>query len=78
LTGTADVNEDGTLLPAQTLTGMFSADGSNPGRFTGSLTVGTFGTINLVYYQASNSQIVVVDVDTGGSAIIGTGVLLGQ
>jgi len=78
LTGTADVNEDGTLLPAQTLTGMFSADGSNPGRFTGSLTVGTFRTINLVYYQASNSQIVVVDVDTGGSAIIGTGVLLGQ
>jgi hypothetical protein len=78
LTGTADVNEDGTLLPAQTLTGTFSADGSNAGRFTGTLTLGTFGTVNLVYYQASNSQIVVVDVDTGGSATIGTGVLLGQ
>jgi hypothetical protein len=75
LTGTGDLNNFGDLLPSQALTGTISADGSHAGRFTGTLMIGSFGTLNLVYYQATNSQIVVIEVD-GGS--IGTGVLLTQ
>ena len=75
LTGTGDLNNFGDLLPSQTLTGTISADGSHAGRFTGTLMIGSFGTLNLVYYQATNSQIVVVEVDGG---TIGTGVLLTQ
>ncbi len=72
LTGTGDLNNYGTLVAAQALTGSFTADSSNPGRFTGSLNLATFGTFNLVYYQATNSQLVIVEVDTGEVA---TGVI---
>jgi len=77
LTGTGDLNDfpigsSPTLVAAQALTGSFSADSSNPGRFTGSLNLATFGTFNLVYYQATNSQLVIVEVDTGQ---VGTGVI---
>lgn len=75
LTGTGDLNNFGTLVAAQALTGSFSADSSNPGRFTGSLNLTNFGTFNLVYYQASNSQLVLVEIDGGQ---IGTGVLVQQ
>ena len=80
LSGTGDLNNFGTgqLLPAQALSGTITADGSHTGRFTGTLTIGSSGTLNLVYYQATNSQIVLVDVDTGNTAEIGTGVLLQQ
>jgi hypothetical protein len=77
LTGTGDLNDfpigsSFTLVAAQALTGSFTADSSNPGRFTGSLNLATFGTFNLVYYQATNSQLVIVEVDTGQ---VGTGVI---
>ena len=75
ISGTGDLNSLFTLFAAQTLTGSFTADSSNPGRFTGSLTVGTFGTFNLVYYQASNSQLVIVEID---GAQVGTGSLVQQ
>jgi hypothetical protein len=77
LTGTGDLNDfpidsSFTLVAAQALTGSFTADSSNPGRFTGSLNLATFGTFNIVYYQATNSQLVIVEVDTGQ---VGTGVI---
>jgi hypothetical protein len=75
ISGTGDLNNLFTLFAAQTLTGSFTADSNNPGRFTGSLTVGTFGTFNLVYYQASNSQLVLVEID---GAQVGTGTLVQQ
>ncbi len=76
LNGNGDLNNFPTqLLSAETLTGSFTPDSSNPGRFTGSLMVGSFGTFDLVYYQASNSQIVIVEMDKGQ---IGTGVLVAQ
>jgi len=75
LTGTGDLNNFGTLVAAEALTGSISADSSNPGRFTGSLNLATFGTFNLSYYQASNSQLVMVETDTGQ---VGTGVVVQQ
>jgi hypothetical protein len=75
LTGTGDLNNFGTLVAAEALTGSISADSSNPGRFTGSLNLANFGTFNLTYYQASNSQLVMVETDTGQ---VGTGVVVQQ
>jgi hypothetical protein len=75
LTGTGDLNNFGSLVAAQALAGSFTADSSNPGRFTGSLNLATFGTFNLVYYQATNSQLIIVEVDDGQ---IGTGVVVQQ
>lgn len=75
LTGNGDLNDFGNLLPAEALSGSFTADSANPGRFTGSLTVGSFGTFKLVFYQASSSQIVLVEVDKDQ---IGSGVLVAQ
>jgi hypothetical protein len=72
LTGTGDLNDFGTLVAAQALTGSFTADSNNPGRFTGSLNLATFGTFNIVYYQATNSQLVIVEVDQDQ---VGTGVI---
>jgi hypothetical protein len=75
LTGTGDLNNFGTLVPAEALTGSIAADSSNPGRFTGSLNLANFGTFNLSYYQASNSQLLMVETDTGQ---VGTGVVVQQ
>lgn len=75
LTGTGDLNNFGDLLPSAALTGTFTADGSHTGRYTDSLDISGFDTLSFVYYQASNSQIVVLEVDSGS---IGTGVLLQQ
>jgi hypothetical protein len=75
LTGTGDLNNALTLVPAQTITGSLSPDSSNPGRITGSLTLGTFGTFNITYYQASNSQLVLVETDTDQ---VGTGTVVAQ
>jgi len=75
LTGNGDLNNFGTLVPVQAITGSLTADGSNPGRITGSLTIGTFGTFNVTYYQATNSQLVLVETDTGQ---VGTGVVVAQ
>ena len=75
LTGTGDLNNALNLVPVQTITGSLTADGSNPGRITGSITIGTFGTLNVTYYQATNSQLVLVETDTGQ---VGTGVVVAQ
>jgi len=81
LTGTGDLNDIDLnlqtiqLSPAEILTGTFTADGSNPGRFTGSLQIGNVQTVNLVYYQATNSQIILIEVDEVQQ---GTGVMIQQ
>jgi hypothetical protein len=75
LTGTGDLNNSLNLVPVQAITGSLTPDGSNPGRITGSLTIGTFGTFNVTYYQATNSQLVLVETDTGQ---VGTGVVVAQ
>ncbi len=81
LTGTGDLNDIDLnlqtiqLFPAQTLTGTFTADGSNPGRFTGSVQIGNVETMNLVYYQATNSQVILVEIDEVQQ---GNGVLIQQ
>jgi hypothetical protein len=81
LNGTGDLNEfdlsnqTAQTFPAQTLSGTFTTDANNAGRFTGSLMIGTAGTVQLVYYQATNSQIVILEVDGGQ---VGTGVLVAQ
>ena len=75
LTGTGDLNNNLNLVAAQAITGSLTADGSNPGRLTGSITIGTFGTFNVTYYQASNSQLVLVETDNGQ---VGTGVVIAQ
>ena len=81
LTGTGDLNDIDLnvdtiqLSPSQTLTGTFTADGANPGRFTGSLQIGNVEIVNLVYYQATSSQVILVEVDEVQQ---GNGVLIQQ
>jgi hypothetical protein len=79
--GTADLNDldfnngEFAPVPAQSLSGSFSADSGNPGRYTGSLAIGSQGTLNFTFYQATNSQLVLVEVDT---TQIGAGDLVAQ
>ncbi|MFZ0636890.1 MAG: hypothetical protein WA755_00325 [Candidatus Acidiferrales bacterium] len=62
LTGNVDVNDSGTTESAISFTAQFSADSSNPGRYTGNF---SYGGVNIrtSYYQASTSQILVLDTD---------------
>ena len=64
-----------SAFPGTNIDGQFTADGSNPGRFTGSLQIGNVETVNLVYYQATNSQVILVEVDEVQQ---GNGVLIQQ
>jgi hypothetical protein len=65
------------VVLGNTLTGTFAADGANAGHFTGSFTFGTDPTIalfpflasgastfNVSFYQASDSQALVIQTDT--------------
>jgi hypothetical protein len=65
------------VVTGNTLTGTFAADGANVGHFTGSFTFGTDPTIalfpflasgastfNVSFYQASDSQALVIQTDT--------------
>jgi hypothetical protein len=73
ITGTEDLNDVFSTLSSTGLdagisvSGTLVADAANAGRFTLPLavTVGTPPpTFNLVLYQASNTQIIVLDADT--------------
>ena len=73
VSGTEDLNDLLKTLSSTgqnagiSVTGTLAADGTNPGRFTLPLaeSVGaTPSTFNYVLYQASNTQIVVVEVDS--------------
>jgi hypothetical protein len=71
LTGTVDVNDAGLALAGLTLTGSFTADAVNAGRWTGTFLVN--GVSHLIrYYQASQALIIIVDAD---GADVGIGVL---
>ncbi|MGZ5453819.1 MAG: hypothetical protein ACXW2R_06415, partial [Candidatus Aminicenantales bacterium] len=71
LTGSVDINEVGLTSAGLTLTGDFTADTANAGRWTGSFTVNTV-THNITYYQVSAALLVIVDTD---AADIGIGIL---
>lgn len=81
LSGVGDLNDLDVvdqlinLSAVQTLTGTFTADANNPGRFTGSLQIGGVETVSLVYYQASNSQLILLETD---AVQVGSGVLVQQ
>jgi hypothetical protein len=64
LTGTVDINDTGTTTGGAALSGTFSADASNPGRLTGSITAGGV-PYNIVYYQVSSAILLILDVNTG-------------
>jgi hypothetical protein len=84
-TGTADYGQNSSntqiVVKGNTLSGTFAADSVNPGRFTGSFTLGTDPAIALFpfiapavsmfqvsYYQASASQALVIQTDTSADA----------
>ncbi len=69
LTGKADVNVHGTRTPGATLTGAFATDASNPGRFTGTITIGTAATRTIVYYQVSAGVFAIVETDATNVAV---------
>lgn len=71
LTGSVDINEVGLTSAGLSLTGDFTADAANVGRWTGSFTVNTV-THNITYYQVSAALLVIVDTD---AADIGIGIL---
>ena len=56
------MNDFFTTQAGITFTAQFSADSSNPGRYTGNF---SYGGVNIrtSYYQASTSQILVLDTD---------------
>jgi hypothetical protein len=62
ITGTTDLDSAFTLNPGLATTLTFTADAANPGRFTGTIDFGA-GPGDLVYYQASSTQIVYIFAD---------------
>jgi hypothetical protein len=71
LTGTVDVNADGVTTAGVSLSGTFTADASDVGRWIGTLALGSTNySINC--YQVSGTLFVIIDTD---SADIGTGIL---
>ena len=62
LSGTVDLNDNGTTAPATTFTGTYSADTTNTGRYTGTFTVGA-NSYNITYYQVSPTELFILDTD---------------
>jgi hypothetical protein len=71
LAGTIDANQAGRTAAGAAFSGTFDADAGRPGRWTGTFTAGG-GSLAIVYYQASASLIVAVDMD---GTDVGIGVL---
>jgi hypothetical protein len=71
LTGTVDVNDNGSPTATQSLTGTFTADAANPGRWTGGFTVSSASHL-ITYYQVSATMFVIIDTDTGD---VGLGII---
>jgi len=70
LTGTADVNDAGTMTQGLTLTGATNAVDAN-GRGTATLTINNT-TLSLVYYIVGAEAIRIIDVDPGGVSEAGS------
>jgi hypothetical protein len=71
LTGILDINASGTTSAGVPLTGTFTADAANMGRFTGGFTVSAANYL-ITYYQVSPTLFVIIDMD---SAIVGIGIM---
>ena len=71
LTGTVDINEGGLTSGGVSLTGSFTADAVNAGRWTATFTLNN-ATHQIRYYQVSGTLLVIVDVD---AADVGIGIL---
>lgn len=63
LTGTVDLNDDGTTAPATTFAGTANADSSNVGRFTGTYSIGS-NNLNITYYQVSSGELFTMATDS--------------
>ena len=71
LTGSVDINDTGATSAGVSLSGAFTADLTNTGRWTGSFTAG--GATHLIsYYQVSAGLFIIVDID---SADVGIGIM---
>jgi hypothetical protein len=71
LPGSVDFNAAGTVAGYLGLTGAYTADSSNPGRFTGTLTINSV-TYNVTFYEISSGEILIIDTD---DSVIGIGTL---
>jgi hypothetical protein len=74
LTGTVDLNDDGTTAPATTFAGTAAADSSNAGRFTGTYSIGS-NNIKISYFQVSSAELFTVVTD---SSDVGNGFMEAQ
>jgi hypothetical protein len=63
LSGTIDVNRNGTTSPSEGFSGAFSPDASHPGRLTGTFTIGSVDH-EITYYQVGGGVLIVLDTDT--------------
>lgn len=71
LTGTVDVNDSGLTVAGLGLSGTFTADAANPGRWTGAFTAnGKTRTIS--YYRVSDKALIIADMD---ALAVGIGLL---
>jgi len=77
ITGNADQDLLGTLTPDAPLALTFAADPNNPGRFTGTLGFNGGTPVDIVYYQASSTQLVIIQADPTSSDVA-VGYLLTQ
>jgi hypothetical protein len=73
LTGTADVNDDGTATvgPAANLSGSVTAQADAYGRGTATVVINTT-TLSLVYYNVTAEAMRLIDMDAGGTAGAGS------
>jgi len=71
LSGTVDINEGGLTSAGLALTGSFTADAVNAGRWSGTFNVNG-RTHQVIYYQVSGALFIVVDVD---GADVGIGIM---
>jgi hypothetical protein len=69
--GTVDVNADGVTSAGVILSGTFTADASDVGRWTGAFTLSSTN-YSISGYQVSGTLFVIIDTD---SADIGNGIL---
>ncbi len=61
--GNIDGNELGAPAPGLALTMTFAPDAANPGRMTGTFQFDAGTVVNIVYYQASSTQVFTTEVD---------------
>jgi hypothetical protein len=77
INGFADQDQTFTLVSDEPLALTFAADPANPGRFTGTIGFNGSTPVDIVYYQASSTQLVVIQSDPTSSDV-SVGYLLTQ